>query len=752
MDQQGGMPAGHPTPDAAPEPLQRILARARQEGAVLGDEPDCQKLLARLRPYSAPGALEQVRRAYVLGRVAHDGQLRLSGEPFFEHPLAVAHILLHLELDADTVAAALLHDVAEDTAVSLEAIYQEFGETIGSLVEGVTKITRIERKPLRDEQAYNLRKMFLAISQDIRVILLKLADRLHNMRTLESLPEEKRRRVAEETREIYAPLAHRLGMWQIKGELEDLAFRYLDNQAYQEVARWLDSRRPARERILREIVQTLSRVLSEAGLQAEIQKRAKGIYSTYEKTQRLGQTLDRIYDILAVRIIVQELRDCYAALGVIHNLWRPLPGTFRDYVATPREGVYRSLHTTVLYQGTQPLEVQIRTWEMHREAEYGIAAHWRYKEGGRVDRSFEEKLKWLRETMAWRLEEGDDRSYVETVKTEIFRDRLYVFTPKGDIKELPAGATPVDFAYSIHSELGHRSVGARVNGRWVPLSYRLKMGDVVEILPAKGEKGPSQDWLSFVVSPSARAHIRRWFKRREREESITRGREILEREFRRLALELDLKDLAQRMGFAQADDLLAAIGYGDVSVRQVLAKLPVPRDEPAALPGPLLAVPLPLTRPSGIRVRGEGGMLTRLARCCQPVPGDAIVGYVTRGQGVTIHRADCKNLRLAEPERLIEVDWGTPEGRQLYPVQVYIEALDRVGLLRDISAIVADEGVSMSEVRVGASEMGAASFRLILEVVSLEQLSTILQRIGQIPNVLSVWREAGSSAKGAREG
>ncbi len=748
MDQQGNTPTQVLPREADPEALRRILARARQDGAALRNEPDCQKLLARLKPYSSPEALEQVRRAYALGRVAHDGQARLSGEPFFEHPLAVAHILLNLEMDAETVAAALLHDVAEDTAIPLEAIYQDFGETIGSLVEGVTKMTRIERRPLSDEQAYNLRKMFLAMSQDMRVILLKLADRLHNMRTLESQPEEKRRKIAEETREIYAPLAHRLGMWQIRGELEDLAFRYLEPQAYEEVVHWLNNRRPARERLLREIVHTLHKALHEAGVQAEIQKRAKSVYSTYQKTQRLGHGLDRIYDILAVRIIVQELRDCYAVLGVIHNLWRPMPGEFDDYIATPKEGIYRSLHTTVLYQGTQPLEVQIRTWEMHREAEYGIAAHWRYKESGRVDRSFEDKLRWLRETMAWRAEEGDDRAYVETVKTEIFRDRLYVFTPKGDIKELPAGATPVDFAYSIHSELGHRCAGARVNGRWAPLSHRLKMGDVVEILPAKGEKGPSQDWLSFVASPSARAHIRRWFKRRERQESIGRGRDILEREFRRLALELDLKDLTQRMGFAHSDDLLAAIGYGDLHVRQVLSKLPVPRDEPAVLPGPPPAVPLPRTAPSGIRVRGEGGMLTRLARCCQPVPGDGIVGYVTRGQGVTIHRADCKNLRLVEPERLIEVDWGPADGRQLYPVQVCIEALDRVGLLRDISAIVADEVVSMSEARVGASESGKATVRLVLEVASLEQLSTILQRIGQIPNVLNTWREAGSSTGG----
>jgi|YNPNPStandDraft_1061719.scaffolds.fasta_scaffold08641_2 GTP pyrophosphokinase len=729
-------------PEVAPSSsVQEILERARQEEETLANEPACRELLARLEAHASPEALERVRRAYVLARIAHEGQRRVSGERYFEHPLAVARILLDMELDADTVAAALLHDVAEDTVIPLEEIVRQFGPEVGALVDGVTKITRLEERPLSDEQAYTLRKVFLAMSRDLRVILLKLADRLHNMRTLEVMPEETRRKKAEETMEVYAPLAHRLGMWPIKTELEDLAFRYLNPQAYQEIVRGLESRRPARERILREVVQTLRKALQEAGVEAEIQQRVKGIYSTYSKMQRRGQSLERIYDILAVRIIVHELRDCYTALGVVHNLWRPIPGQFDDYIATPKEGIYRSLHTTVLYQGTQPLEVQIRTWEMHREAEYGVAAHWRYKEGGRVDRSFEEKLAWLRETMAWRQEVSDAREYVETVRTEVFQNRVYVFTPKGDIKDLPAGATPLDFAYSIHSEVGHRCIGARVNGRWVPLGYRLKTGDVVEILTARGEKGPSQDWLNLVVSPSARAHIRRWFKRREREENIARGREMLEREFRRLAMELDLKDLTQRLGYAQTDDMLAAIGYGDLSIHQVLSKLPPPRDELKVLPPPPAVPPAP-ARP-GIRVAGESGLLTRLARCCQPVPGDPIVGYITRGRGITIHRADCRNLHLAEGERLIEVDWGPGGDQQRYPVQVRIEALDRVGLLRDISTLVADHKVNMASVRVDREEGGAVSFHLVLEVGSLDELSGLLSRLSQIPNVLGAWREPG---------
>jgi len=738
------------TSQAAPPAAQQILARARQDGAALAADSQCQELLTRLAPHASPAAVERVRRAYILAHIAHDGQVRFSGEPYIQHPLAVAHILLDLELDADTVTAALLHDVAEDTPVSLEVIGLEFGAAVGALVEGVTKISRIEERPLRDEQAYNLRKMFLAMSEDVRVILLKLADRLHNMRTLDAMPPENQRKTAEETREIYAPLAHRLGIWQIKSELEDLAFRFLEPDSYQEIARAVDARRPARDRDLREVVQTLEPALAEAGIRAEIQQRAKGIFSTYEKMQRRRQALDRIYDILAVRIVVDDVRDCYTALGVVHNLWRPMPGQFDDYIATPKDGGYRSLHTTVMYKGTQPLEVQIRTQEMHREAEYGIAAHWRYKEqSGRVDHSFEEKLAWLRETMAWRQEASDDREFVDTVKTEVFQNRVYVFTPKGDIKDLPAGATPVDFAYSIHSALGHRCIGSRVNGRLVPLSHRLKTGDVVEILVSRTEKGPSQDWLTYVVSPSTRAAIRRWFKRRERAENISRGREMLDREFRRLDMELDLKDVTQRAGYSHPDDLLAALGYGDLSIRQVLAKLPLPRDQAPEpeLTGPPQPMPITPPRPTGIRVRGEGGMLTKLARCCQPVPGDAIVGYITRGQGVTIHRADCKNIRLMETERLIEVDWGTTADRQLYPVQVYIEGLDRVGLLRDISGIVADEEVSMSSVRVGRSTSGAASFYLVLEVGTLEQLSTLLQRIGQIPNVLNVWREAGSTGR-----
>ncbi|MBN1484663.1 MAG: bifunctional (p)ppGpp synthetase/guanosine-3',5'-bis(diphosphate) 3'-pyrophosphohydrolase [Chloroflexia bacterium] len=718
----------------------------------LAQEPDCQELIALLEAYGPPDQLELVCRAYALGRLAHAGQERLSGGDYFQHPLAVARILLDLELDAYTTAAALLHDVAEDTEITLDLIYQHFGQEIGDLVSGVTKITRIEERPLKDEQAYNLRKMFLAMSEDVRVILLKLADRLHNMRTLAAMPPEKQRKISDETLEIYAPLAHRLGIWTIKTELEDLAFSYLNPQSYREISHWMDNRRPERARILNEIVQVLEKALHKAQIQADIQKRAKGIYSTYQKSERRGQMLERIYDILAVRIVVSELRECYTALGIVHNLWRPIPGQFDDYIATPKDGIYRSLHTTVLYQGLQPLEVQIRDHDMHREAEYGIAAHWRYKEQGRVDRSFEQKLAWLRETMAWRQEmsEDDARAFVDKVKTQVFHDRVYVFTPKGDIKDLPTGATPVDFAYSIHSEVGHRCGGVRVNGRWVPLSYQLKTGDVVEILTSKAEKGPSRDWLSYVVSPSARAHIRRWFKKRQREENVSRGREILEREFRRLAVELDLRDLTQRMGYNDSDDMLAAIGYGDLSVHQVLSKLPLPRDdlkeELQAGSPPML--PLPPTHPSGIRVQGQRGMLTRLAGCCQPVPGDGIVGYITRGQGITIHRADCHNIRLLESERLIEVDWGSAESKQRYPVQVCIQSLDRVGLLRDVSSLVADSGVNMSSVQVGRHDDGTATFRLILEVVSLDQLSTILQRVGQIPNVLNVWREAGGASRG----
>jgi GTP pyrophosphokinase len=744
MDQPSD-PKKQPEQDRDPRNPEEILKRARHRWEQLTLQPICQELITHLRPYSSQETLGRVCSAYALAYTAHEGQKRRSGESYFEHPLAVARILLDLELDAHTIAAALLHDVAEDTIIPLEMIYNEFGEQIGALVDGVTKMARIEEQPLKDEQAYNLRKMFLAMTEDVRVILLKLADRLHNMRTLHALSGEQQRRISEETREIYAPLAHRLGIWQVKGELEDLAFKYLEPETYQDVVRWMDSRRPQRERVLGEIVEALQRVIDEAGIKAEIQKRVKGVYSTYQKTKRRSQDLDRIYDILAVRIIVEDIRDCYAILGIIHNLWRPIPGQFDDYIATPKDGTYRSLHTTVLYQGTQPLEVQIRSWDMHRAAEYGIAAHWRYKEGGRVDRSFEEKLEWLRETMAWRQEVSDDRDFVETVKTEVFRDRVYVFTPKGDIKDLPAGATPVDFAYSVHSEVGHRCVGARINGRWVPLSTQLKTGDVVEILTAKAEKGPSRDWLSFVVSPSARSHIRRWFKRQERAENISRGREMLEREFRRLAVDLDLKDLTQRMGYANPEDMLAAVGYGDVSVHHILSKLPLPREEmeEEVLVGTPPMPTVPLTRPSGIRVQGGGGsVLTRLARCCQPVPGDPIVGYITRGRGITIHRADCRNIDLVEQERLIEVDWGSGSDRQLFPVRICIVGLDRVGLLRDVSAIVADQGVNMSSVQVGRNEDGTVTFRLVLEVASLEELSSAIRRINQIPNVLNVWREA----------
>ncbi|MCL6498959.1 MAG: bifunctional (p)ppGpp synthetase/guanosine-3',5'-bis(diphosphate) 3'-pyrophosphohydrolase, partial [Firmicutes bacterium] len=601
-----------------------------------------QRLLERVREVQPQADLDLLKRAYAFAVRAHQGQFRRSGEPYVMHSVAVAHILADLRMDATTVAAALLHDVPEDTPQSLEEVRREFGDEIATMVDGVTKLGKIQWRSQEEKQAENLRKMFLAMASDVRIILIKLADRLHNLRTIDVMPPEHQRRKARETLEIYAPLAKRLGIGQLQNELEDRAFAILEPEAYREIMESLREAQAQQEEVLRTIQEELYRELNRAGIRVErqhITARPKHAYSIYRKMQRpayQGQGIARIYDRLGVRVIVDDVKDCYAALGVVHSLWRPIPGEFDDYIANPKPSGYQSLHTTVIYRGV-PLEIQIRTHRMHQEAEYGIAAHWRYKEGkaGARDRAFEEKLSWLRQLLEWHQEMQDAQEFMRSVKLDLFRNEVFVFTPKGDVVDLPNGATPVDFAYRIHTDVGHRCVGAKVNGRLVPLSYRLHSGDIVEILTSKTSTGPSRDWLEFVVTSNARTKIRQWFRKQQREENVARGKDMLERELRRLGLLSSLlradriREACERLQVPGEEDLYAALGNGDLTLLQVVQALggpPAPPVEPAA-PAAAPAPAAPAAR--GLRVRGVDNVLMTLGRCCMPLPGDDVVGYIT---------------------------------------------------------------------------------------------------------------------------
>ncbi|GAB4520067.1 MAG: bifunctional (p)ppGpp synthetase/guanosine-3',5'-bis(diphosphate) 3'-pyrophosphohydrolase [Anaerolineae bacterium] len=699
--------------------------------------------------------VDLIRRAYELAQSAHEGQSRASGEAYIHHPLAVAAILAELKLDAATIAAGLLHDVVEDTPYDIEYIRQHFGDEVARLVDGVTKLEQLDqfRKPadqMADGKAESLRKMFLAMVDDVRVVLIKLADRLHNMRTLGSLPEHKRRRIARETMDIFAPLANRLGIWQLKWELEDLAFRHLQPATYKELARKIDQRRQDRERYVQKVIAILSQELEKAGIQAEVTGRPKHIYSIWRKMKRKGVDFEQIYDAQGVRVIVDTVRDCYAALGVVHSLWRPIPGEFDDYIANPKDNMYRSLHTAVVGPDGRPMEVQIRTWEMHRTAEYGIAAHWRYKEqiGGRRDIEFENKIAWLRQLMDWRQEVTDAQEFVDSMKTDVFQDRVYVFTPKGDVIDLPAGATPIDFAYHVHTEVGHRCRGARVNGRLVSLDYQLQNGDQVEIITAK-RGGPSRDWLNpnlgYVKTQRARGKIRQWFRRLDRDVNIAEGREVLDRELRRLSVDVSYETIAKLFNFESVDDLLAAIGYGDINPQQIATKvMDLERRDQEAVPATDGERPSPPIPMDGVSVTGVSGLLTHPARCCNPLPGDEIVGYVTRGRGVSIHKRDCPNiLFIAEPERLIEVSWGV-EQQRTYPVSIIVRAFDRAGLLRDIATVVADEKVNMREAQaITGLKDNTAVITATIDVTGIAQLSRLLTKIEQLPNVLEARRQVG---------
>ncbi|MBN1201445.1 MAG: bifunctional (p)ppGpp synthetase/guanosine-3',5'-bis(diphosphate) 3'-pyrophosphohydrolase [Anaerolineae bacterium] len=701
-----------------------------------------------------------IELAYNRAYTAHDGQFRKSGQPYIAHCVAVAQILADMGLDAITIAAALLHDVVEDTGITLQDIEDEFGPKIAELVDGVTKLKQLPTgvdemhsgKP-RDREAEYLRKMFLAMGDNFRVILIKLADRLHNMRTLGYMPPHKQIQKSRETLDIFAPIANRLGIWQIKWELEDLAFRYLDPERYREIANEIDERRADREAYLGRTIAYIHEQFAREELDAEIKGRPKHIYSIYRKMERKNLPFNQIFDVRAIRIVVDSIPQCYQALGIIHNIFHAIPGEFDDYISSPKENSYRSLHTAVLDRDGKTLEVQIRTRDMNEEAEFGIAAHWRYKEGrppsgrdGALERRLE-RIRRMMEEVQQETDEQDANGFVEGIKEQISPERIYAFTPKGDIIDLPEGATPIDFAYHIHTEVGHRCRGAKVNGRLVSLDHQIKNGERVEILTAN-RGGPSLDWLNadlgFVTTSRARTKIRQWFKKRDHEKSVTEGRERLERELRKIGMSSTSRDeIARHLGYSAVDDLLAAIGYGDITGAQISFRL-LEEERRATEAEKLHATVDRIDEPvqaEGMRIDETGGLLVTLARCCNPTYGDEITGFITRGKGITVHRADCKNiLNTTEPERIINVTWP-PSSEQCYPVPVLIVAYDREGLMRDIGAVIADETISISNVNI-STRQNIATFELTMEIKDVKQLARILAKIERLPNVVEAVRRA----------
>ncbi len=711
---------------------------------------------------------ELLVRAFILASYAHRQQRRESGEPYMLHPIAVMRILADLNMDADTLAAGLLHDVAEDSEFSIDYIQEQFGQIIAMLVDGVTKLKRINELSnaqggISTSKAESLRKMFLAMVEDIRVVIIKLADRLHNMRTLGTQKDYKRRRIARETLDIFAPLANRLGIWGIKSELEDLSFRWLDPSSYKDLAKAMQQKQAERDKLVIRVKAELERAMASAGIPAQVSGRPKHIYSIWRKMRRKEIDFEQIYDIHGFRIIVGDednpnpIPECYAALGVVHSMWRPIPGEFDDYIANPKNNMYRSLHTAVLNKRDgRPMEVQIRTWEMHQIAEYGIAAHWQYKEGSQHDAEFQSKINWLRQLMEWRQEVTDPEEFIDSMRTDVFKDWVFVFTPQGDIMELPAGSTPIDFAYSIHTELGHRCRGANVNGRLVPLDYKLKNGDQVTIISAK-RGGPSRDWLNpaleYTATQRARSKIRVWLRRQGRDENIHRGREMLEKELERLSATLNQEQLAKLFNYEKTDNFLAAIGYGDINSQQIAQRiLEYERREQARLNAYQTVITnlAPNTRypaPDGLVVQGVEGLLMQLGRCCHPVPGDTIVGYVTKGRGVTIHRTDCPNIKVVlsknNPNRLIDVQWAT-KAEDTYPVRIQISAYDRAGLVRDVASLVADQHVNMRHVEALTGQKdNLAIINAELEITDVAQLMRILTKIDRLPNIVDVRRKLG---------
>jgi GTP pyrophosphokinase len=710
------------------------------------------ELLRDMRENRPNDDLELIRKAYEFSQRYHSGQQRASGEPYLVHPLEVALVLAEMKMDAVAVAAGLLHDSVEDTSVTIVDIRKEFGEQVAHIVEGVTKISQIDFSSQEEQQAENLRKMMLAMVDDIRVVLIKLADRLHNMRTLEHLPPDRQQKVARETLDIYGPIAHRLGMGKIRGELEDLGFRYLDPIGYEQVHDAVEARRKKGEQFLAGIERELSDKLREAGITGKVESRIKRLYSIHKKLIKQRISVDQVYDLYAMRVITRSVQDCYAVLGIVHNMWRPVPGRIKDFIAMPRPNLYQSLHTSVITDEGTSFEIQIRTEEMHRMAEEGIAAHWKYKDGP-VSVKDEERLAWLRQVVEWQRDVSDPNEFLSTLKIDLYPEEVYTFTPKGKVVVLPRESTPIDFAYTIHTEVGHTCVGAKVNGRMVPLRHKLHSGDIVEIITQPAHK-PSRDWLGVVRSSRARNKIKHWLNVHQRERAIEIGKKLIDKEARKYRISLkDIKDadfqrIASDYGLGQPDDLMAAIGYGKYSARQVLGKL-TPAGEPTAAPaeedtgiGSVVRRVFGGDHSSAIRVKGHGDLLVYRARCCNPIRGESVVGYVTRGKGVAVHSVNCPNVLnlMYEPERRIEVEWGKEEGTPVsFPIKLTVFCDDRFGMLKQITAVISDFKTNIRS--IGArTENGQANVDIVMEIEDLKHLENIIHGVRKIPGVHDVKR------------
>lgn len=716
-------------------------------------------LVKQAATYLKDEEIEQIRKAYVFAEYAHEGQVRKSGEPYILHPLAVASIIAGMQMDVTSIMAALLHDVVEDTDVGLDHIRAEFGETCAMLVDGLTKLEKIQYRSREEHQNENYRKMFVAMAQDIRVILIKLADRLHNMRTLKYQKEESQRRIAKETLEIFCPIAHRLGMSAIKWEMEDIALRYLNPQQYYRIANLMKKKRAEREEYIQEVIVVIKDKLHEMDIEADISGRPKHIYSIYKKMTSQNKQFNEIYDLLAIRVIVDNIKDCYASLGIIHTLWKPMPGRFKDYIAMPKPNMYQSLHTTLIGPNGEPLEVQIRTKEMHKTSEYGIAAHWAYKEGKLADSTFEEKMKWFREILELQNESTDASEFMESVKMDFFSDLVYVFTPKGEVIELPAGSVPLDFAYRIHTEVGNRTIGAKVNGRIVPLDYKIKTGDIVEILTSKHSYGPSQDWLKIAQSSHAKNKIRQWFKKEKREENISLGKELIEKEIKKLGLdptkvmtEEALMSVARKFNFQDSEDMYSAVGFGGITAAQICTRLTEKQRKEQELAQKQQEIqdlkegktkPKRRSRPvHGVRVKGIDNLLIRFARCCNPVPGDEIIGFITRGRGVSVHRKDCLNLPTNEEQeahRLIEVQWEN-EAVANYSVEIEITGHDRQGFLNEVLQAVSETKTIITAVSGRSDKNKVAGIHMTILIQNIDHLHSVVERIKRVPEVYTVRR------------